>query len=294
MKLRYMFLKAFFVFGIAWAVQGCSSTTDPDTTNAKPTGKLYYNENAFEIYSVDLTTGKKTNFVPGYDPYRTPEGTIICRNDNGLVEYNSTGTSARLIVDQHEQAPFDVKYDDHFQNPQLSPDGKYIAYEGKFSTSEDFYVVDRYTGKLLFSYYPENVLVGYSRPTWTPDNRIVVSGGTNNPGLFISSADWKTFTRFDPDLNKPKQPIVSPDGKTVAFIMNEHLWTIGIDGTGLKQITTSDWHEAWPTWSSDGKWIAISGNASILLLPMSETGYVNVRNITGSFITNSSTQFSWR
>lgn len=165
------------------------------------------------------------------------------------MEYSADGTTFRTIVEGNEQEPFDVTYDDSFQNPQLSPDGKYIAYEGQFTYVFDFYIVDRETGELLAGYYTDEIGIGFVRPTWTPDNRIVVAGSHNTPGLYILDQNWEELTRFDPNLANPDQPEVSPNGERVAFVMNNHIYTLKLDGTGLQQITNSDWEESWPTWS---------------------------------------------
>ncbi len=53
----------------------------------------------------------------------------------------------------------------------------------------------------------------------------------------------------------------APDGKTVAFITNisgrNNLWTIPAGGGWPSQLTVSDQRQASPTWSADGKWIAL-------------------------------------
>jgi TolB protein len=55
---------------------------------------------------------------------------------------------------------------------------------------------------------------------------------------------------------------VSPDGTKVSFGMNNHIWVINMDGTGLKQVTTSNGLEVNPSWSPDGNWIGSISDAS--------------------------------
>jgi TolB protein len=137
---------------------------------------------------------------------------------------------------------------------------------------------------------------GYNKPNWTPDGRIVVAGSSQK-GLFISNAG---FTGFDPigtGLISPTQPDVSPDGSKVAFISNNHLHTINIDGTGKQQITTSDAKESMPVWSPDGKWIAVyvtsTPQSSIYLVPLEKSGTVNITNISSNFKPHLSLQYDW-
>ncbi len=298
-----MFLKAFFVLGIVpvtMALGGCSNSTTEPADSGKAKGTIYMNgETRSRIYSFDVKTGTGTNLLAGSDPYVTPEGTIICSANNGdLVEYSKDGTTKRVIVKSEIYAPYEETYNDAFKSPQLSPDGKYIAYEGQFGYRFDMYVVERQTGKLVTQFFEDFTVAGFERPSWTPDGRIVFSGKPNaNPGLYITSKDFKTYERIDQDLSDPRQPKVSPDGKLIAFILNDHLYTLNIDGTNLKQITTSDWKESWPTWSPDGQWIAIYGNTSILLVPLNnKDGYVDLDNINDNFMTFTAFkdgQFQW-
>lgn len=279
------------------ATTGCPS--DPNTPNTdptRPTGTLYISGNTqANTYSIDLKTGTTTNMFVGFEPYRTPEGTFIVARYAGLVEVSADGNTSRMIVEANTDFPNNDLYDDAFKNPRLSPNGKYIAYEGQLGGRLDVYVVDRYTGELLLT-----TDLGFTRPSWTPDNRLVVGGGYNNSGIFITDTDWTTLTRIDGNLTDPEQPIVSPDGKLIALILNKHVYTMNIDGSGLKQITTSSTSESWPTWSPDGKSVAVYGNNSILLLTLTGGGFFDVRTISAtmdnfiSLTADRRGQFQWK
>lgn len=261
---------------------GCSSNpSDPDGNGSRPTGTLYVNGDVkANTYSINLQTGATTNLFAGVDPFRTPEGTFIVRTFNGLEEVSANGTTSRMIVREQIQEPFADKYDNAFHNPQLSPDGQYIAYEGQFGFVFDVYVVDRYTGELMLSITEAETGLGYTRPSWTPDNRLVVAGTHSNPGIFITNTDWTSLTRIDANLTFPDQPQVSPDGTKIALIVNAHVYTMNIDGTGLTQVTTSSSSEEMPTWSRDGKSIGVYGNNSILLLNLAGGTIFDLRTIS--------------
>jgi len=79
--------------------------------------------------------------------------------------------------------------------------------------------------------------------------------------------------RFDPAqeklLSEPKEivsstkgaarPALSPDGKWLAFNsteQEEHLFIVGADGSGMRQLTNGDSRNRGPRWSPDGKRIA--------------------------------------
>lgn len=296
--LRFIFAAIF----ISLIGAGCKSTPAGPAAATGPKGTIYMTGQIHSrTYSINLTSAGITNLFTAADAYPTPQGTFIAVTNRGLEEISSDGTTSRLIVKQDDQAPFNVTFDDAFHNPQLSPDGKYIAYEGQFTYVFDVYVVDRTTGALLLTINKAGVGYGYVRPSWTPDGRIVVAGAHNNPGLYVSDAGWTSLTRIDNNLTNPDLPMVSPDGTHIAFVLNSHIYTIAIDGTGLKQITTSSGSESWPTWSTDGNWIACYGGVnSILFLPLLAADFYNIRDISSGlndFMTFTSTltgQFTWR
>ena len=65
-------------------------------------------------------------------------------------------------------------------------------------------------------------------------------------------------------------PDVSPDGRTVAFARvldatpgtaRSAVFTLGLDGRGLHQLTPYSLNAIDPRWSPDGSWLAFSSNA---------------------------------
>src|SRR5262245_42039466 len=66
-------------------------------------------------------------------------------------------------------------------------------------------------------------------------------------------------------------PQVSPDGRTVAFVLSEvekaenrlnsDIWLVDIDGNRPpRKLTSSPKHDRHPRWSPDGKWIVFESN----------------------------------
>src|SRR5215213_4711975 len=83
----------------------------------------------------------------------------------------------------------------------------------------------------------------------------------------LAAAQNRTYTVDD--LLKGRRvgdPQVSPDGKHVAFTIGDvnldanrvvtRIYTVSIDGSGLKQLTSGDKASTAPRWSPDGKKIA--------------------------------------
>ncbi len=54
------------------------------------------------------------------------------------------------------------------------------------------------------------------------------------------------------------RPVEVPDGTTVLFSWRQkqdegyHLWTVRVDGSGLKQLTSGPWHDYNACWLPDG------------------------------------------
>ena len=80
----------------------------------------------------------------------------------------------------------------------------------------------------------------------------------------VNARDTHPFSVHDMlAMDRISDPQVSPDGKTIAFVLRKtdleanrgrtDIWLVGVDGSGLKQLTTDpagDWN---PRWSPDGK-----------------------------------------
>jgi TolB protein len=97
-------------------------------------------------------------------------------------------------------------------------------------------------------------------PAWTPDGRFVYKGCLGGScGLVLSNLDgsFPVQITYDPSDTNPS---VSPDGQTVAFMSTRagdwDVYTVGIDGTDLTQLTTDTANDGLPAWSPDGTSIA--------------------------------------
>lgn len=100
-------------------------------------------------------------------------------------------------------------------------------------------------------------------------------------GLFLSDSKLTKLTRIDPQLDDARMPSVNPDGKRIAFVRRGHVWVINLDGSGLKQLTVTGEAEAWPTWSPDGRSLAVAGKGEhhiVMLVPPGSQTPVELRN----------------
>jgi tricorn protease len=70
--------------------------------------------------------------------------------------------------------------------------------------------------------------------------------------------NYEELSDYAPDF--ARQPVLSPDGKTVCFSYMTDLWTVPFAGGEAKRITVSEGDDARPIYSPDGKWIAFSSD----------------------------------
>ena len=106
-------------------------------------------------------------------------------------------------------------------DPQLSPDGKWVAYAVG--------VVDKTANKTVTQIY------------------MMGSDGSKQKQITSGTASSSS-------------PRWSPDGKWLAFTTGGQIWTMKPDGSDRKQVTKLSSGAGGPVWSPDGKWIAFGSD----------------------------------
>jgi dipeptidyl aminopeptidase/acylaminoacyl peptidase len=202
------------------------------------------------IVDVDLTTGKVQSRFEGREAFRARNGETVFVNKQGeLVIAGAKGVPTTKV-------PLSLKEGVKVDMPVLAPDGSKVAFHYQPIYYDSRVIVTDRSGKVLAEFK------GVTEPDWTPDGRLIVSNSLETQGakaaISLSDAGLTRLTRIDPNLDSVRAPAVSPDGKRVAFIQHGHIWVIGIDGKGLKQLTKTDGGEERPVWSPDGQALAFA------------------------------------
>jgi len=118
-------------------------------------------------------------------------------------------------------------------------------------------------------------------PTFSPDgNKMAyVSERNGQPQIFIQEllSDEARRVTFNGDYNT--QPSWSPAGDKIAYTTCENsgefnIFTVGADGTGLRQLTAQSGQNESPSWSPDGEMVVFTSNrdGKKRLYTMSSTG----------------------
>lgn len=106
-------------------------------------------------------------------------------------------------------------------DPQLSPDGRHVAFT---------------IGDVNFA-----------------DNRVVTQ-------IWVTSSDGGEMKQLTNGKTSSTAPRWSPDGKKIAYTTGSQVWVMDGDGDNRDQVTKISTGASAPVWSPDGKWIAFTSD----------------------------------
>jgi Tol biopolymer transport system component len=189
------------------------------------------------------------------NPVLETGATIISFSRRGTLAYAAGGIvpneeRSLLWLDKagHSE-PLEVPPGPYY-TPQISRDGMLVALQ----TARDLWVNDlgRDSRKRL-------ALQGAaSYGIWGPDDRELVflqEPDDSPPGLFRQSVDGSgSAQRLSTGAHFPSS--WSEDGRTLAFVSDDDLWTLSLGDSKIERITETPFREAHPVFSPDGNWLA--------------------------------------
>lgn len=147
-------------------------------------------------------------------------------------------------------------------SPSASPDGRLIAY------SEWIYASVLGQGDIMLMRNDGSMrrplLMGpedLRDPAWSPDGTKLVFSNRSERKLqiFEFAGGRVTPIPLAQQFGTPIEPEWSPDGGLIAFTMQNAIWAVRPDGTGLRQLTgLPHLNEGHASWSPDGRWVAFT------------------------------------
>jgi Tol biopolymer transport system component len=172
------------------------------------------------------------------------------------------GASGLVVVDEHGRVVRRVIR--HFsygsEDPVWSPDGRWIAVESGGHGPEIGIVPARGgdwdAWRKVWS--PGDLESGGDSPTWTPDSRhLAFAAHLFRPprveeGVYTIGIDGTGLRLLVPDA---VMPAYSPDGSQLAYVQGGDVWVSDADGANSRRLTTSG-ADARPAWSPRGRLIA--------------------------------------
>lgn len=254
-----------------------------------------------DMAKAQAVTAFKTHpvrFLSGAD-----NGTLCYTYDGEIYTQSAGGKPEKLKIDVPEENVEDqderIPVRSGARGATMSPDGKFVAFTVRgdlFVTSVEYNTTKRVTA----------TTAAESNPSWSKDGKKLYYESERDglPNIWVATmgheddpdfANATVITEkplFKADKTDRRDPVVSPDGKKLAFIADRNkLCVMDLGSKEVKQLTDGSMNPSrtggfYFTWSPDSKWIALDINAN-KHDPYSDVAIVNVDNGEMIKLTNS-------
>ncbi|MEZ4903185.1 MAG: amidohydrolase family protein [Spirosomataceae bacterium] len=290
-----------FIFGV-WTKLGKTSNNIPfrpfdhREPHWSPDGKSIVcsadRNGNYDIWQIDLASKKTTPLTSNTDheymPAYSPSGKLIAFASN-----RTEGAGIYLILEDNTEKLIAPTGKGTPSAPAWSKDSKWVSYQVILGNKTMLMAVEIATGRIVkWSKEGEDVFpfraswASNGRMYYTADGKIkqqgVEDGSTTNVDFEVNMTvsrpifQRKTYNFDGNSLQTVKGircPVVSPDGKQVAFIALGDLWLLTIGIPKPIKLTDDIYYETDPAWSPDGTKILFSadrsGNMDLFVLELS-------------------------
>lgn len=141
-------------------------------------------------------------------------------------------------------------------NPDYSPDGSYVVFEGIRDGNRDIYIA-KADGSLVRNL--SNSIATEMHPSWTPDSESILfdSDRSGNSDIYIMAFDGSNVRRLTIDPAADLVGISSPDGTQIAFnSLRDGQWEVylmDLETGGLQNLSKNPAIDIMRSWSEDGE-----------------------------------------
>lgn len=226
-------------------------------------GTIYYDWATEGILKMSLPDGIGGSFIPddsklnNFDISKDGQYKLTAMNASTLGNYKVTFTLSNMangsIVEQFD---YTSPEGNSYCHGYLSPDNSLIMVTSK--DYKDGITILKRNGEFvtrLLDIEGQRLDVFNMSSVWLPGNALLITHD-------------KYIIRLDPPYNSGKgikemnyeewgKLAVNQAGDQIALTIDNHIYTMNIDGSDLKQVTTSNFTESNPVFSPDGKYLLI-------------------------------------
>lgn len=251
-------------------ILSCSKDESPDGGGngnypASLSGVIYYKWVDQGILKMKLPEGEGSSFIPddtklnNFDISPDNQERLTVTNASTLGQYDIRFTISSLADNRIlEEFIYNSPAGNSYCKGYLSPDKNLIMVTS--NDSDDGITVLKRNGEFITRFDRiggEPFEINETR-LWLPDSSLLITHKKNiiriphpyNQGSLVKEMEYDDWG----DL------AVNQQGSMLALRIGNHLHLMGMDGTGLRQITTSNFKEADPVFSPDGSHLLIGSN----------------------------------
>ncbi len=217
----------------------------------------------YHLVDFDVRKGEARPLFDGSQPAWSPDGSRVA-----VVRYVE-GAPDILIVDADGANPVNVTgHPAHDEWPTWSPDGERIAFVSNRTGNEEIFVLNVDTKEA--ANLTRNPAVD-TAPAWSPDGKRIAFASSRlyleldldatGREILVMNADGSGIHRVPlAGGSYFCSPAWSPDGSLIAFSKwfsdGDKIFIAEVDGTTCRQLIDAWGMQAYPAWSSDGRYMA--------------------------------------
>ena len=220
--------------------------------------------------SVDWAEAMRSTYLPLIGDRALPAETVreLIENNDGVFPDSLRRLDARRVLAR------DVDSGDINISPQVSPDGRYVAFLSERDLfGIDLYLADAETGQIIKKLesvgsdpHFDAIRFIESAGTWSPDGRqfayVVFARGDNEIALLDVESRNVTRRIAVSGVGAIKDPAWSPDGRRIAFTGIKggiaDLYIVDLESETVRQLTNDRYMDIQPVWSPDGQKLAFA------------------------------------
>ena len=261
-------LAASILITICFLFVGCSKDENNGEGNpdgsypSEMKGTIYYDWATEGILKISLPDGTGSSFIPNdsklnnFDISRDGKTKLTVVNASTLGQYDVRFTISDInngnVI---EEFIYNSPEGNSYCQGYLSPDNSLILVTS--NDREDGITILKRNGEFVTRIVDINgERLGFNEARlWLPDNNIVITHGKYiiriappySSGTLIKEMDYEDWDELT----------VNQAGTQLALHIANHIYTMDIDGSNLKQVTTSNFKESVPQFSPDGKYLLV-------------------------------------